>query len=178
MKRPSVAQMVNVSKHPSRMTVVGKRKTEDENEEPFLTHLFEAKPQKKDGLVQAEGSNLEGHMAEEEPVNPNACPECLHYPCILNDTATIEEGHAIVNEMMMDRIAGLEVNNYNFRYVLCRMCTRHLCCCDMTMLPRCVYHFINKHFKEEGEPSTCFRERNAWRCLKECLEATERWNSL
>jgi len=73
--------------------------------------------------------------------------------------------------MMMDRMAGLEVNNNNFCYALCKMCARHLHCCDGTMLPRCVCHFINKHFKEEGEPSAGFHERNAQRQLKECLEA-------
>jgi len=132
-----------------------------ENKEPFLTQLSEATPQKKDGLVQAEGFNLDDCMAEEEPVNPNACPDCLRYPCILDDPAAIEEGHEIVNELLMDRIEGLEVNDNNFRYALCRMCARHLRFCDRTMLPRCVYQFINKHFKEEDEPSTGFRERNA-----------------
>jgi len=37
---------------------------EDENKEPFLTQLSEWTPQKKDGLVQAEGSNLEDCMAD------------------------------------------------------------------------------------------------------------------
>jgi len=96
-------------------------------------------------------------------MNPHACHDCRCYPCILDDPAAIEEDHEIANELMMDRSKGLEVNNNDFRCALCRMHARHLRHCDRTMLPRCICQFINKHFKEEDEPSTDVRDGNAQR---------------
>jgi len=133
---------------------------EEEEKEPFLTQLSEATPpKKKGGLVQAEGFNLNDYMAEEEPEDPNACPHCRRNPCIIDDPASIEEGDEIVNDLLMDRMGGMEVGNNKFRFALYQMYARHLRFCDRTMLPKCVYYFINKHFKEEGEPSTGFREK-------------------
>lgn len=101
-------------------------------------------------------SDYEGEEEPPKPAPPGACPHCRRSPCIVIDQDSCDEGHEIIDDMINDEN---EYENNNYRYALYRMYARQLRMTIRTILPRCVYNFVQKSFPEDNEEYTGFKER-------------------
>jgi len=121
------------------------------------------KPPKKDGLVEAKGSNKQDFEGEEDTpkkVSADACKWCFWDPCIVHDDEVREEGRVIVDNLNAQQEAGVSLELNNYRFTLYRMHARRLRYKGKRhLLPICVQGHADTCFVEAGEEHTGLKKK-------------------
>jgi len=123
-------------------------------------------PSPKNQFVKPKGFNINDYEGEEDtpkkmPAGVPVCKWCNLAPCILENEETRDEGECIVDHLNEEVNEGKDVPLRNYRHALYRMYARRLGYKGKgvrVLLPVCVQAYVDKHFVEEGEVRTGFKD--------------------